>query len=126
LAKDKHTRNDKFQRRTAGQRRRIAALLNALQEVVRECGEQAPASNYTPQNIGVTTMDHWSDFSYRRGIGDGNTDRTRQQALKRALAISGGTSGLPPHDRRYPRPTADGKLMDSVAKSVVSPDHRGA
>jgi hypothetical protein len=60
--------------------------LRALQEAINECGESAPASNYIPQGIRVTTIDRWRDFSYRRGISAADTtDRARQKAFKTAL-----------------------------------------
>jgi hypothetical protein len=70
--------------------------LKALHEAVDACGEPAPVSNYIPSGIRVTTFDHWREYSYRRGISGGETDRAQQKAFKAASAylISAGRVGV--------------------------------
>jgi hypothetical protein len=57
--------------------------LDALMDAISELGEPAPASNHIPANVRVVSLRHWRDFSYRRGISDGEV-RAKQQAFKRA------------------------------------------
>lgn len=58
--------------------------LRALKEAIEECGEDAPASNHIPLGAKVTTVEHWRDYAYRRGISQSDKPRARQAAFQRA------------------------------------------
>jgi hypothetical protein len=58
--------------------------LRALNDVLAECGEPAPASTHIPAGIQVTTIDRWRQYAYRSGISAGETPRARQMAFERA------------------------------------------
>ena len=58
--------------------------LRALNDVLAECGEPAPASSHIPAGIQVTTIDRWRQYAYRSGISAGETPRARQMAFERA------------------------------------------
>jgi hypothetical protein len=57
--------------------------LRALLEAIDECGEPAPVSNHIPTGIKVTTLEHWREYAYRRGISTGEI-RAKQKAFKAA------------------------------------------
>ena len=58
--------------------------LRALNDILAECGEPAPASTHIPAGIQVTTIDRWRQYAYRSGISAGETPRARQMAFERA------------------------------------------
>jgi AAA domain len=58
--------------------------LRALNEAIAECGEPAPPSNHIPKDVRVTTIECWRKYAYQMGISDGQTERARQDAFKRA------------------------------------------
>ena len=49
----------------------------ALSEAIADCSEQAPASNYIPKDVRVTTVDCWRKYAYPMGISDGQTETAK-------------------------------------------------
>lgn len=58
--------------------------LRALGEAIDEIGEPPPASNHIPATARTTTVEHWRDYAYRRGISTSAEPRARQLAFRRA------------------------------------------
>jgi hypothetical protein len=61
--------------------------LRALKEAIDVLGDPAPASNYIPNDVKVTTTDRWRDYAYRLGISDSDKPDAKQKAF------SGRTNG---------------------------------